>query len=188
MKAAANPTATTREQLISHAQVLIRERGYNGFSYRDLAEQVGVKTASIHYYFPSKDDLLLEALNDYAAKSMAVMRAIDESLPAKERLDRYAQRFIDSPSGQICMCGMLSADLASVPEPVRQSLQGFYRMHETWLAKVMADGVQDGTLKSSGDAQADGRWLYAAFQGALMGSRLFQNSSRLKDIVASVQT
>src|SRR5690606_22091844 len=42
--------ATTREQLVCHAQALIRQRGYNGFSYRDLAEHVGVKTASIHYY------------------------------------------------------------------------------------------------------------------------------------------
>ncbi len=54
--------STTRELLLAHAEKLIRTRGCNGFSYRDLAEHVGVKTSSIHYYFPGKDDLLYEAV------------------------------------------------------------------------------------------------------------------------------
>ncbi len=180
-------TATTREQLLNHAQILIRQRGYNGFSYRDLAEHVGVKTASIHYYFPTKEDLLLEVVNDYAARVSANINAIDESLTAKEQLDRYAQLFANAPSDQICLCGTLAADLASLSERSRQTLQAFYRLHEAWLAKVMARAQVDGTLKATGDCESDGRWLFAAFQGGLMSSRLFQNASRLNDVMASVQ-
>jgi TetR/AcrR family transcriptional repressor of nem operon len=180
-------TATTREQLLNHAQILIRQRGYNGFSYRDLAEHVGVKTASIHYYFPTKEDLLLEVVNDYAARVSANINAIDESLSAKDQLDRYAQLFANAPSDQICLCGTLAADLASLSERSRQTLQAFYRVHEAWLAKVMARAQVDGTLKTSGDCESDGRWLFAAFQGGLMSSRLFQNASRLNDVMASVQ-
>jgi len=180
-------TATTREQLLNHAQILIRQRGYNGFSYRDLAEHVGVKTASIHYYFPTKEDLLLEVVNDYAARVSANINAIDESLSAKDQLDRYAQLFANAPSDQICLCGTLAADLASLSERSRQTLQAFYRVHEAWLAKVMARARVDGTLKTSGDCESDGRWLFAAFQGGLMSSRLFQNASRLNDVMASVQ-
>jgi len=180
-------TATTREQLLNHAQILIRQRGYNGFSYRDLAEHVGVKTASIHYYFPTKEDLLLEVVSDYAARVSANINAIDETLSAKEQLDRYVQLFSNSPSDQICLCGTLAADLASLSERSRQTLQAFYRVHEAWLAKVMARAQADGTLKTSGDCESDGRWLFAAFQGGLMSSRLFQNASRLNDVMASVQ-
>lgn len=180
-------TATTREQLLNHAQILIRQRGYNGFSYRDLAEHVGVKTASIHYYFPTKEDLLLEVVSDYAARVSANINAIDESLSAKDQLDRYAQLFANAPSDQICLCGTLAADLASLSERSRQTLQAFYRVHEAWLAKVMARAQVDGTLKTSGDCESDGRWLFAAFQGGLMSSRLFQNASRLNDVMASVQ-
>ena len=180
-------TATTREQLLNHAQILIRQRGYNGFSYRDLAEHVGVKTASIHYYFPTKEDLLLEVVNDYAARVSANINAIDESLSAKDQLDRYAQLFANAPSDQICLCGTLAADLASLSERSRHTLQAFYRVHEAWLAKVMARAQVDGTLKTSGDCESDGRWLFAAFQGGLMSSRLFQNASRLNDVMASVQ-
>ena len=180
-------TATTREQLIGHAQALIRQRGYNGFSYRDLADRVGVKTASIHYYFPCKDDLLIEAIENYSAHVALLVQGIDTTLSAKERLDRYATLFEGSPTDQVCLCGMLAADFASLSERARLSLQVFFRMHESWLAKTMADGQRDGTLKWSGDPDAAGRCLFAAFQGALMGSRLFQNQARLQDVVASVQ-
>ena len=64
-KSPAASSANTRDQLLAHAEKLIRTRGCNGFSYRDLAEHVGVKTSSIHYYFPGKDDLLYEAVEAY---------------------------------------------------------------------------------------------------------------------------
>lgn len=47
-------TQSVRDQLLEHTLVLVRQRGFNGFSYRDLAERVGVKTSSIHYHFPSR--------------------------------------------------------------------------------------------------------------------------------------
>ena len=179
-------TATTRDQLLEHAQCLIRRRGYNGFSYRDLADHVGVKTASIHYYFPAKDDLLIAVIDKYAAQVYAMLHGIDKSLPANERLAGYAALFRGGPTDQICLCGMLAADFASLSDRARQSVQAFFRMHETWLAEVVAAGVADGSLKSCGDTAADGRWLFAAFQGALMGSRLFQDQQRLDDVITAV--
>lgn len=179
--------STTREQLVAHAQTLIRQRGYNGFSYRDLAELVGVKTASIHYYFPQKDDLLLAAVCDYANRVMKMLDGIDSSLPAVERLERYEELFINGPRDQVCMCGMLAADLASVSEKVRDGLQRFFRMHESWLAKVLEDGAREGTLKSTGDVQADARALFAALQGALLASRLFQSPQYIRDVFASAR-
>lgn len=82
-KSPAASSANTRDQLLAHAEKLIRTRGCNGFSYRDLAEHVGVKTSSIHYYFPGKDDLLYEAVEAYSARALAALRAIDQSLPAR---------------------------------------------------------------------------------------------------------
>ncbi|MFY1975969.1 TetR/AcrR family transcriptional regulator, partial [Achromobacter dolens] len=61
----------------------------NGFSYRDLAEHVGVKTSSIHYYFPGKDDLLYEAVEAYSARALASVRSIDTAQPAHAQLDAY---------------------------------------------------------------------------------------------------
>ncbi|NYT85217.1 TetR/AcrR family transcriptional regulator [Pollutimonas harenae] len=180
-------STTTREQLLAHAQTLIRQRGYNGFSYRDLADQVGIKTSSIHYYFPSKDDLLAEAIDNYAEQTASKLQGIDQTLPACERLNRYAGLLHGSPTDQICLCGMLAADFSSLTDRARQAVQSFYRTHESWLSKVVADGQRDGTLARSEDPAAAGRYLFSAFQGALMSSRLFQTSDRIQDVVASMK-
>lgn len=180
-------TRTVREQLVGYAQTLIMLRGFNGFSYRDLAELVGVKTSSIHYYFPAKDDLILEAVNTYSSESLAEMYAIDSSLPADARLDRYTRMFgkVLGDGDQICLCGMLAADIASLPENVKQAVQSFFRSNETWLGKVLAEGKRQGTLIDAGPAEAAGRTLYAAYQGAVLASRLFDTKSRLTEVTDS---
>jgi TetR/AcrR family transcriptional repressor of nem operon len=180
-------SASVREQVISLTQHLIRERGFNGFSYRDLADKIGVKTASIHYYFPTKNDLLLAAVENYKSMLATSMQSIDRSLSAKEQLDAYHVLLRRKPSEQICMCGMLAADFSSIPNDVRTSIRGFYRTHETFLSEVLALGAKDGTLKCMGDPETAGRWLFAAFQGSLLSSRLFEAPSRIADVVASVQ-
>ena len=177
-------TRTVREQLLDYAQTLIMLRGYNGFSYRDLAELVGVKTSSIHYYFPSKEDLVLEAVNVYSSETLAEMYAIDSSQAADLRLDRYARLFgkVLGDGDQICLCGMLAADIASLPENVRQAVQSFFRSNETWLGKLFAEGKRQGTLIDVGQPEAAGRVVYAAFQGAVVASRLFGTKTRIEEV------
>ncbi|AUT45227.1 TetR/AcrR family transcriptional regulator [Achromobacter sp. AONIH1] len=175
-KSPAASSANTRDQLLAHAEKLIRTRGCNGFSYRDLAEHVGVKTSSIHYYFPGKDDLLYEAVEAYSARALAALRAIDQSLPARAQLEAYLSlmesRACDS--GELCLGGMLAAEVMTLPDRVRGALQGFFRAHEAWLARVLAEGKAQGTLKFNGTAESAGRAVFATVQGCMLVSRLFQ--------------
>ena len=134
---------TIREQLLEHGQVLLMTRGYNGFSYRDLSELVGVKTSSIHYYFPSKDNLVLEAVNTYSADVMSSIYAIDSSATAEKKLDRYARLFgkLLGDGNRICLCAMLAADIASLNEDIRRAVQAFVKANESWLAKILIEGL-----------------------------------------------
>ena len=51
-------TMENREQnILAAAEALVRERGYNGFSFREVAREVGIKSSSVHYHFPTKEDL-----------------------------------------------------------------------------------------------------------------------------------
>lgn len=172
----AKSSANTRDQLLAHAEKLIRTRGCNGFSYRDMAEHVGVKTSSIHYYFPGKDDLLYEAVEAYSARALAALRAIDQSPPARAQLEAYLSlmesRACDS--GELCLGGMLAAEVMTLPDRVRGALQGFFRAHEAWLARVLAEGKAQGTLKFNGTAESAGRAVFATVQGCMLVSRLFQ--------------
>jgi TetR/AcrR family transcriptional regulator, transcriptional repressor for nem operon len=180
---------TVREALLDHAQTLMMTRGYNGFSYRDLSELVGVKTSSIHYYFPSKEDLALEAVNAYSADIMSTVYAIDSSAPADKKLDRYTKLFgrIIGDGRQICLCGMLAAEIDALPEKVRQAVQSFFKANENWLAKILAEGETQDTLDAGGKPEASARALYASFQGCLLASRLFQTRARIEEVADSVR-
>lgn len=176
--------STVRERLLEYAQTLIQLRGYNGFSYRDLSTLVGVKTSSIHYYFPTKEDLVLEAINQYSSQVLGDIRALDETLPANKKLERYSKLFakVLGEGDQICLCGMLAADIQSLPETVRLAVQGFYRANESWLAKVLEQGVAEGTLQVPGEPALAARALYAAYQGSVIASRLFNTRVRLTEV------
>ncbi|AZY48361.1 TetR/AcrR family transcriptional regulator [Bordetella avium] len=181
------PTAnSTRDQLLSHAQKLIRSRGCNGFSYRDLADYVGVKTSSIHYYFPCKDDLLLEALESYSSRALASLRNIDATLAPRERLDRYFEKIEAQlcAGDELCLGGMLAAEIISLPESVRQALQGFFRGQEQWLMGVLRDGRADGSIVFHGDIETAARALFAAVQGLMITARLFREPARLKETLS----
>lgn len=175
---------TVREQLLDHAIALMMRRGYNGFSYRDLSELVGVKTSSIHYYFPSKDDLALEAVRQYTDEITAVLQSVDADLPADVKLAAYTKMFGKTlgDGTQICLCGMLAADIDSLPDSVRKAVQAFFRMNENWLAKVFAAGATEGTLVVNGSAESAARMLFATLQGSVLASRLFHNKLRLEDV------
>jgi TetR/AcrR family transcriptional regulator, transcriptional repressor for nem operon len=177
---------TVREQILDHAITLMMLRGYNGFSYRDLSELVGVKTSSIHYYFPSKDDLVLEAVHQYSGEVMADLKAIDPTLSAAAKLSTYTKLFGKTlgDGDQICLCGMLAADIESLPENIREAIQAFFRANESWLAKVLAAGSEEGTLVVNGSPESSARTLFAALQGSVVASRLFHTRSRLEDVGA----
>lgn len=180
-------TKTIREQVLDHAITLIMLRGYNGFSYRDLSELVGVKTSSIHYYFPSKDDLVLEAVQAYTQEVQSAVQSIDAGLSPEAKLAKFAKMFGRTlgDGDQICLCGMLAADIETLPEPVRVAVQAFFKGNETWLAKIFAEGARDGKLATGAKPEQAARAFFAALQGTGLTSRLFRTKSRLEEVGAS---
>lgn len=174
-------TLSTRNQLIAHAQRLIQTRGYNGFSYRDLAGLVGITTASIHYYFPQKEDLLLAVVDEYRARWRNYLSDLPQDATAAQRLRCYfalCERVIREADG-LSLGSALAADLMSLPQSARHRLQDFYRSNEAWLADVLAQGNRDGSLRSYTDPASAAQALYAAIQGALISDRLFDKDNRL---------
>jgi TetR/AcrR family transcriptional repressor of nem operon len=181
-------TETTRTQIVRHAQRLIQERGYNGFSYRDLAELVGIKTSSIHYYFPQKDDLLMAVISDYQARWHEGIRSIPSTLRADDKLRAYVDvhRRAFCGNQRICVGAVLAAELASLPAAARQALQAFYICNENWLVQLLEQGAHDGSLRVPSDLRASARAIYAALQGGLVSARLFDHEERMTDLLPCV--
>lgn len=174
-------TQPVREQLLEHTLVLIRRRGFNGFSYRDLAELVGVKTSSIHYYFPSKDDLVLEAVKEYSARISARLSGIDPALPVLEQAKQYLDPIrATCGSDQICLAGMLSTEVLCLPEPVHKVLKDFYLINEAWLAKLLERGQKERDTPYPVPPEMLAQVIYGAVQNGLIAARLFGTQERLE--------
>lgn len=180
---ASSTASTVRDRLLEHTLDLIRKRGFNGFSYRDLAERVGVKTSSIHYYFPTKEDLALEAVNAYSDRVARYLDGIDPALPPLQQAERYLASWRRECGGQqVCLAGMLSTEALCLPPAVHQALQAFHRIHESWLtallerAREQNGGDGQPTIGSAALAQV----LFAALQNSLVSVRLFNQTERLE--------
>jgi len=173
-------THTVRDQLLEHASVLIRQRGYNGFSYRDLAELVGVKTSSIHYYFPAKDDLVLEVVRLYRERAQTRLAAIDTSLPLVEQAHRYVDPLRNGIElNQICLAGMLSAEVLALPDSIRSLLQGHFQMNEVWIAGLLHRAeIARGQLYPV-PPPALAKVLYGAIQNGIITARMSGSTDRL---------
>lgn len=160
----------TRERILRSAQLLAQQRGFNAFSYADIAAGVGVRKASIHHHFPSKDDLELALVQRYREQFAAQLERIDrEHSTAPRRLRGYALLYRSTlESGAICLCGMMASDIQTLPEALRAPLRGFFDEQVGWLARTLETGRKGGELAFLGSAVRRAQLLLATLQGGLI--------------------
>lgn len=177
-----NDTAT---KIIDVAQELVQIRGYNAFSYRDLSERIGIKTSSIHYYFPNKEDLGAAMMQRYRERAASALARIDAEEPqATRRLARFSALFdeILANGERLCPWAMLATDYSTLPERVRAEVKAFYLLNESWLEKVLGAGREAGELAFPGSARAAAEALFAVLEGALVTARVFGDADRLTEV------
>ena len=166
----------TAAAVLDVAEVLVQTRGYHAFSYRDLAERVGIKAASIHYHFPSKGDLCRALIARYRVRFNAALADIDEQEDDPSRkLDRYAQLFHDTltAGNRMCPCGMLAADFETLPEAVREEVRGYFEDNTAWLSRVLDEARESGRVRFDGPAEAEARLIVSALEGFMLVARLY---------------
>lgn len=133
---------TTRDLILAEAERLIRTRGYAAFSYADLAESAAITKASVHYHFPTKEDLIVVLLEEYLIRfhaALAAIRADHTEMPA--RLNAYANLFLDGfEEGMLPLCGALAAERAALPPALHPKIHQFFQIHLDWLHTVLNDG------------------------------------------------
>ena len=160
---------STRDTLMETATGLVRRRGYSAFSYADLAEAVGIRKASIHHHFPSKEDLGEAVVDLYTADFAEQLDAIhNEARDPFERLERYAALYRDGLARkEACLCGVLASEIAVLPERVQNGVRRFLSLNLGWLERTLEEGSQDG-LNRDIQPRREARTLLSALQGALI--------------------
>lgn len=175
--------AGTRDALIEVAGGLMRTKGYAAFSYADLADVVGIRKASIHHHFPSKEDLGEAIVDEYIAKTRDALVDLEvRSTSATTRLNGFVALFRSSASTEMLpLCGALAAEMSSLPESLQQLTKGFFDLQLTWLTKVIQAGIDSGEL---GEGVGATKKAFALLS-LLEGSSFINWASQEEEVVAS---
>jgi TetR/AcrR family transcriptional regulator, transcriptional repressor for nem operon len=160
----------------------VQVRGFNGFSYADVAAELAITKASLHYHFPGKAELGRALIARYGERFAAALAGIDAAGgSALAKLRAYADIYGAVLRGRrMCLCGMLAAEYLTLPEPMRQAVLGFFDANETWLAGVLSQGRDAGELAFAGPAQDAARLIVSTLEGAMLVARPYGDAERFE--------
>lgn len=148
-------------------------RGFNAFSYADVALAVGIQKASLHHHFATKADLGRALVGRYRLAFLKSLRAIEaDTDDAKERLQRYAGLYgAVLRRRRMCLCGMLASDVATLPKEMRESIAEFFAENQAWLARVLEQGGKRGEIRFEGSAFSMAAFFVSSLEGAMLVAR-----------------
>jgi TetR/AcrR family transcriptional repressor of nem operon len=181
----ASPADTdTATAILDIAERLIQRRGFSGFSYADIAAELGITKASLHYHFPSKAELGESLIIRYAARFAEALAQIGaRAEPAVDRLQAYCAIYRAVLAGQrMCLCGMLAAEYEVLPDPMRRAVVAFFDHNQVWLSTLLEEGRADASLRFAGTSDQAARHIVAALEGAMLVSRPYGNTAMLDSV------
>lgn len=168
-----------KQQIIKAATQAVKQDGLRSVSFRTLADEVQVKSSSVHYHFPTKHDLAAALVEDYTASFVERLREIDLSHRSLVRkLEAVVDLFAEVlAADDLCLCGMLAAEVTSLDDTTRHALRQFFAQTEHWLQMVLKDHQQD--LRPGFTADQAAKALLCGLEGALLIDRADNTTSRL---------
>lgn len=159
-----------REAIMTAARNAAQVGGYGGLNFRDLAKVVGIKAASIHYYFPTKADLGAAVARRYREDSAAALEALIEATPDPLRcLRQYPDQFRRSlvNGNRLCLGSFMAAEHEALPDAVKQEVLAFADVHVAWLTRVLIAATGHRRRACEKHAAA----IFAAIAGAQLVAR-----------------
>jgi TetR/AcrR family transcriptional regulator, transcriptional repressor for nem operon len=174
--------ADTASRILDIAERLVQSRGFNGFSYADIAGELGISKASLHYHFPGKAELGEALIGRYASRFADALEEIDRrGVDAPRKLDAYARVYAEVlRDGRMCLCGMLAADYDTLPMAMREAVIRFFDENEAWLAGVLEQGQEEGSLHLNGSVRQAAQALVGGLEGAMLIARPYGDIARFQ--------
>lgn len=183
-------TRSTAQQILDEARHLIMTRGYNGFSYADIAATIGIRKASIHHHFAGKSDLAKAVVEESQAIIEAQVALLAEAEPeASAQLRAYAgywERCIADDSAPFCVAAMLAAELPSLPEDLATAVRSHFAALTGWLAHLLALGVRQGSVSLVRSPAEEADAFMSAIYGAMLSARAFGEPQRFAAIAETL--
>ena len=177
-------TTNSKEAILAAARHSAQAHGYGGLNFRDLADEVGIKAASIYHHFPSKADLGQAVARRYWEDTKddleTLLSKAADPLSALRKYPQIFRRSLES-ANRLCLCSFMSAEYDDLPEPVKKEVQTFADVNVAWLSKVLSAARVVPPKKSEERARA----IFAAVAGAQLMARSRSDISLFDTLIES---
>lgn len=167
-------TDARKQEILDVAQDMIQKRGFNGFSYADIAQVISIRKASIHHHFSSKAALGAAVIKRYREVFNDLLAHINaEDINWLDKIRKYSGLYADVlAQNKLCLCGMLAADIETLPRVMQSELHLFFQENVIWLSSVLAECGKAYRRKKRDDMS----WqIISSLQGAVMLARMQSN-------------
>jgi len=139
-----------REEIIQFADTLIRQKGFNAFSFYEISDKVGIKTASIHYHFPKKSDLGVAVIDQYIT-NLKEIKEYYRSKPANEKLNKFFSIYYNiQKENKVCIVGSLATDFNTLDSKVQDKLKEFSELMLDWVSGFLEEGRNENLFEFYG--------------------------------------
>ncbi|MFL6636732.1 MAG: TetR/AcrR family transcriptional regulator [Massilia sp.] len=176
-----NTSHSTADDILACARSLIVAGGYNGFSYADIAQVVGIRKPSIHHHFPSKADLVKTLVIRYREAAEEGIANLERAVPGP--LDQlrayigYWKTCIGDASAPFCVCALLANELPVLPEEIALEIRAYFRFLSAWLTTVLERGAALGVVALTDTPRVEAEAFMATVHGAMLSARAYGDTA-----------
>lgn len=178
---------STSEQILDVAQSLIVAGGYNGFSYADISDAIGIRKASIHHHFPTKAELVSALVDRYRQQTELGLKSLQEQFASPaDQLQSYVsfwQACIRDASLPFCVCAMLAGEMPMLPDEVASRVRAHFHHLAGWLTSVLQAGAEQQLFRLDKRPDEEAQMLMASVHGAMLSARAFEDPELFVAIV-----
>jgi TetR/AcrR family transcriptional regulator, transcriptional repressor for nem operon len=176
--------ADTASRILDVAERIVQVRGFNAFSYADVAAELEITKAALHYHFPGKAELGQALITRYAERFAQALAGIESSVPdAPSRLEAYADLYLQVVRDErMCLCGMLASEYPTLPPTMQDAVVRFFEDNEAWLTRILRQGDAEGTLRITGSTADTARMIVSSLEGAVLVTRPRGDVARFESV------
>ncbi len=156
------------------ARGYLQQVGYNGFSFQTIADRLGIRKASVHHHFRSKEEMGIALLDEYVSAFRGWIERVALEPDARRRLRAYFAIFetFAADRAKICPLLVLSADFYTLPEGLKGKLVELHDVQRAWLVKTLGEAKDSGEISKEIRTTEAADAILSAIQGALALARV----------------
>ena len=183
--------SNTAQDILDVAEMLIQTRGYNAFSYQDIAVKLDIRKASIHYHFATKTDLGVAVIERYAGQHETLLGDLmrDDGISAMSLFECYTAPYVAfaKTPDRVCLCGALTGEFHALPDEMQARVARFCDAHQTWLTAMLERGLASGDFRFTQVPARMAAMIFSALQGALLVRRATGRAEHLRDVILGLE-